>query len=287
MHNAHRPSRKHILDWISRASFRDTLNALLGSSGVTVDRQDIHRPVGHRDGVEFELADFCWCFRPRWRVHECLRSWWLPPPALSQHARTPVWDLISTCTIQGREGLLLVEAKAHEGELDWKGKRLDVGANGQVRARHERVRAAVGDISHSLTAVCGGKVRLDLESHYQLAVRVAWAAFLASKGIPVALLYLGFTGDRTIPRFLRDDAHWQRLMGAHMIGRLPLGLPDQQVDFPGGASFSFLIRSLPVLEVTLNGHEHKSVPVREEAKLVIDRRHRPSQTKPAQAAFTS
>jgi hypothetical protein len=112
-------------------------------------------------------------------------------------------------------------------------------------------------MSHRLQRVSGAKVALDVESHYQLAFRVAWAAFLANKGIPVALLYLGFTGDSATPRFLRDDAHWQRLMGAYMIGKLPLGLPEKVVRFPDGGAFTFLIRSRPVLGITPNGHQRK------------------------------
>ncbi len=259
MNTEHRRSRKHVLDWIGRASFRNTLNDLLGSSGVTVASQDIHRPVGHGDGFEFELPDFCWCFRPRWKVHECIRSWWLPSSPLNKNARTPVWDLISTCTMLGRQGLLLVEAKTHEGELDWRGRRLDAKASEQCKINLDHIRTAVANISHRLTKVSGAKVALDVESHYQLANRVAWAAFLANKGIPVALLYLGFTGDSTVPHFLRDDAHWQRLMGAYMIGKLPLGLPGKLVSFPGGGAFTFLIRSRPVLEITPNGHQRKTL----------------------------
>jgi hypothetical protein len=129
----------------------------------------------------------------------------------------------------------------------------------QSKINHDHIRTALGIISHRLQRVSGAKVTLDVESHYQLANRVAWAAFLASKGIPVALLYLGFTGDSTTPRFLKDDAHWQRLMGAYLIGKLPLGLPEKLVRFPGGGAFTFLIRSRPVSGVKPNGHQRKKL----------------------------
>ena len=257
MNNGLRRSRKHVLDWIGRANFRDTLNDLLGSSGVTLDGRDIHRPIGHGDGLEFELPDFCRCFRPRWNVHESLRSWWLPASPLNKNARTPRWDLISTCTVLGRKGLLLVEAKAHEGELDWKGKRREAKASEQAKLNHDHIQTAVANISHTLARVSGARVALGVESHYQLAHPVAWAAFLANQGIPVALLHLGFTGDSTIPHFLKDDAHWQRLMGAYMVGKLPLNLAEKWVRFPSGGAFAFLIRSRPVLEKTPNGHQRE------------------------------
>src|SRR5438128_2131454 len=44
-----------------------------------------------------------------------LAKWWLP--AEWQDARTPNFDIASTCTIEGARGLLLVEAKAHDEEL--------------------------------------------------------------------------------------------------------------------------------------------------------------------------
>ncbi len=253
-----RRSRKHVLDWIGCEDFRPTLNALLVSSGVRVGGQDIHRPLGHGDGVEFELPDFCWCFRRSWKVHDSLRSWWLPSPARKQNARTPVWDLISTCNMLGRKGLLLVEAKAHQGELDWSGEPLHAKAGEQSQSSHDHIRTAVGNISNTLAGICGGKVILDVEARYRLTRRVAWAAFLASQGISVALLCLGFTGDSTVPGFLKDDAHWQRLMGAYMIGKLSLGLPERRVSFPGGGVFTFLIRSRPVSMRMPKGRRQRS-----------------------------
>jgi hypothetical protein len=248
MSSGARRSRKHVLDWIGSDGFRRNLNDLLGSAGVNVGLRDIRRPVGHDDGLEFELPDFCWCFRPRWRVHDSLRSWWLPASALKKNARTPVWDLISTCSILGRQGLLLVEAKAREGELDWKAKPLEAKGTEPSKAAHDHATAAVGNISHKLASLYGAKVILDTEPHHELTDRLAWAAFLASQGIPVALLYLGFTGDSTTPGFLKDDAHWQRLMGAYMLGKVSLGLPEKLVRFPGGGSLTFLIRSRPVFK---------------------------------------
>ncbi len=61
-------------------------------------------------------------------------SWWL---AVRGGANTPNWDLASTCTLDGVEGLLLVEAKAHSGELRLEGK--TVGGN---TSNHERIGAA-------------------------------------------------------------------------------------------------------------------------------------------------
>ena len=49
-----------------------------------------------------------------------LRDWWL---AVKGGANTPNWDLASTCRVEGKRGLLLVEAKAHTRELSDAGHR--------------------------------------------------------------------------------------------------------------------------------------------------------------------
>src|ERR1022692_3240772 len=66
------------------------------------------------------------------------------------------------------------------------------------------------------------KVALDIESHYQLANRAAWSVKVAAMGTPIVLLYLGFIGDKSIPRYLRSAEHWERVMGAYLHGKLPL-----------------------------------------------------------------
>lgn len=49
-----------------------------------------------------------------------LSSWWAPVK------QKPSWDFISTCSIKGTKGLLLVEAKSHYGEMEHGGKTIPV-----------------------------------------------------------------------------------------------------------------------------------------------------------------
>jgi hypothetical protein len=51
-----------------------------------------------------------------------LLAWWLGPARSS--GTTPTIDIASTCTVGGRRGLLLIEAKAHDNELERAGKPL-------------------------------------------------------------------------------------------------------------------------------------------------------------------
>ena len=114
-----------------------------------------------------------------------LWDWWLEVG--SRVTSTPTWDLISTCKIDNCRGLLLVEAKAYNGENSPAGKTDDGNINNhkKIKGAIEQAREALGDI----TEITWGIQR---DSYYQLSNRFAWAWKLASLGIPVVLLYLGF-----------------------------------------------------------------------------------------------
>ena len=113
---------------------------------------------------------------------ETVTSWWL---AHRRRANTPNWDIACTATIDGRESLILVEAKAHSSELKVKGKRSGNQEN------HDKIGSAIQQANDGLNAVLPGWA-LSRDSHYQLANRFAWSWQIASLGVPVVLVYLGF-----------------------------------------------------------------------------------------------
>ena len=129
------------------------LTALVDLPGVSVSTDERWQPRGrpvHMDGSwnttpsnEVDLAG------PNDLVSNDLqlelRSWWLEVHA---RARTPVWDMAATCTISDRPGLLLVEAKAHAGELSPAGKALPRTPNGW--RNHERIGAAITEANEGL-----------------------------------------------------------------------------------------------------------------------------------------
>lgn len=116
-----------------------------------------------------------------------LINWWL---AVRRGANTPNWDLASTCMIEGKKGLLLVEAKAHSNELSTTGKSLPSSANSWKN--HEQIGSAIMEANADLERLTGSVWRLSRDSHYQLSNRFAWSWKLASLQIPVVLVYLGF-----------------------------------------------------------------------------------------------
>ena len=122
-------------------------------------------------------------------IKEQLRCWWL---AANGRANTPNWDIVSTCRIKGKPGLLLVEAKAHVNELSCSGKPLRKAASKNSRKNHERICRAIAQANEAFQSATGGKWGLSRDHHYQLSNRFAWSWKLASLGIPVVLLYLGF-----------------------------------------------------------------------------------------------
>ena len=142
-----------------------------------------------------------------------LRDWWLAVP---EGANTPNWDLAATCEIEGTRGLLLVEAKAHVDELSRRG-----GGSGNPK-NQSSISAAIAKANTRLGHVVGGQWGLTMDSHYQLANRLVWSWKLASLGIPVVLVYLGFLhasdmvdGKRTL---LTSERQWRTAVMDHGRG---------------------------------------------------------------------
>ena len=121
-------------------------------------------------------------------IKKQLAAWWNP-----KGGKTPTWDIASTCRIKCRSGLLLVEAKAHGNELDRSGKpfREEI-ASCNARKNHRQIDSAITEANADLQSLTGWHWQLSRDDHYQLSNRFAWSWKLATLGIPVVLLYLGF-----------------------------------------------------------------------------------------------
>ena len=72
-----------------------------------------------------------------------LKTWWLAVTGRGKGARTPNWDIASTCAVRDKPGLLLIEAKAHSNELDSDGKSLRSSASPNSIKNHERIGLAI------------------------------------------------------------------------------------------------------------------------------------------------
>lgn len=148
---------------------------------------------------------------------ETVTAWWL---ARTGGANTPNRDIAATATIEGSEGLVLVEAKAHESELDPRGRR----ARGNTE-NHERIGATIAEASAGLNALLPGW-DLTIRSHYQLANRFVWAWKVASMGCPS---YWSTWGPCAPKKWLHDVALFRMRRNGRTIWRAtPTGLflPD-------------------------------------------------------------
>lgn len=227
----YRGSRKHVLDWTARPEFTKELMALLPAVPIEIAEGAVWMPRGPQDPAEARLETFGPAWIPSSPIWDCLRKWWL------QHesgANTPNWDIAVGCRTEGRPGLVLVEAKANWPELSKSGKSQDKKASKNSRDNHDHIGKAIDE-------ACAGwrkidwRIAIKRDSHYQLANRLAFTWKLATLGIPVVLIYLGFIGDEGIRADagapFSDDQDWKRAFSAYVSGTIPIELFGRRIDF--------------------------------------------------------
>lgn len=206
----------------------DRLTRLVGRpEAVVVTESDIWKPYGkpvqRENGFwdstpagEAELHKHLLC--PA--VRERLRDWWL---VVNGRATAPRWDIASTCIFNDKRegpkrGLLLIEAKAHSSELDSSGKVCNKKTN---LKNHARIKQAILEAASGLQSVTGRSWKLSRDDHYQLSNRFAWTWKVATLGIPVVLLYLGFLDAEDMANdgsLFRSEEEWGRILKNHGQG---------------------------------------------------------------------
>ncbi len=238
-----RGSRKHVLDWTALPRFPDELIELARPVSCRVTPDSIWQPMGHHAPREARVEQFGPRAYPGHPAWPAISSWWL------KHARganTPNWDIALSCEVEGRPGLILVEAKANVPELGKAGKRADPKASVNSTENHEHIKSAIETARNALMSLLPG-ISIASDKHYQLSNRIAFAWKLASEGIPTVLIYLGFTGDQGIAdagKPFADDADWQSMFKTHLSAVCPPSVLDAPVN-TGASRFWVLARSLP------------------------------------------
>lgn len=241
-----RGSRKHVLDWTSRPNFLIELLQLVAPVECKLTAAAQWMPQGHSSPREARLETFE-PFLTR-DVRAGLQKWWLAHEA---GANTPNWDIVVGCEIEGKAGLILVEAKANVPEMSGSGKKLADEASQRSGANHQRITEAIADACAGLRRV-GAETSIRADQHYQLSNRIAFAWKLADLGVPTVLVYLGFTGDegiRDAGEPFADDAHWQNAFGAYAHSSIPKETFNRRIDC-GNAPTWFLVRSRKVIEMS-------------------------------------
>jgi hypothetical protein len=114
------------------------------------------------------------------------------------------WDAIGRATIGEAEEWLLVEAKAHLGEIKSNCGAKESGGLPKIRDAFEALKSGIG----------AGDDRDWLNGYYQYANRLAVLDFLTQRDVPARLLSIYFTGDTrkrgiTCPG---NQAEWQEAL---------------------------------------------------------------------------
>lgn len=243
--NAQRGSkpRCHLLTSATADIVAERLTALV-QPFATVSPADKWMPQGFADCTEAEMDKAERLLDPRRRRE--LAEWWLPSGSLG--AKTPNFDIASTCAIDGHPGLLLIEAKAHDQELKKEavGRQLLSTASEARRGSHPTIGAAIESARAGLRTATQLNWEISRDSCYQISNRFAWSWKLAELGIPVVLVYLGFLNaaemaDQGEP--LADTHAWSDLVLEHANGVVPESAWGRSWSI-AGTSFTPLIRSL-------------------------------------------
>ncbi len=233
-------SSKAILEMVDSTDFLQEINNLLEPRKAVITMYDNWMPKCETHPNEAELKDFLkYNFNPQ--LSKGIANWWL-----EFDGTTPNWDLLSTCTINGVRGLLLVEAKAHCSELHEAGKSLAKDASDNSVRNDKKIGQAIEMARIEIERKHPG-IQISKDKCYQLSNRVAHAWWLSNHGIPVVLMYLGFLNrkdmDDGINEIFKDENEWENCFHKHTTKVGIDKIVDKWVDC-GESKFILISRSI-------------------------------------------
>ena len=228
------------------------LTDLVGLPEVTVSANDLWLPMGKpiRTNTGWDAKPSAEARIDRddgfvaATVRRELAEWWLE--VIGSTSWTPQWDVAATCSIEGRDGLVLVEAKAHSNELSTGGKRKPGSDNGWKN--HHRIGSAIAQANVGLQVAAGGPWALSRDKCYQLSNRFAWSWKLAALGVPVILIYLGFLGAEEMApdgALFRSEDDWETTLRGYARGVSDDACWGRRIDV-NGTPLRPLIRAIEV-----------------------------------------
>lgn len=206
------------------STFAEWLTSLV-QPFATVSPLDRHMPEEFSRPDEAKLgSENADRFLDRARSEQAV-DWWLAAPA---RANIPNWDLVSTCKVGGRDGLILVEAKAHRSELKENDR-----CGSKNKRNQQRISAAIKEANDAL----GDGWRLSTDRCYQLSNRFAWAWKIASLGKPIVLVYLGFLGALEMNQPFSSREDWESCVLKHANHCVPALAWERETNVKGTRSF--------------------------------------------------
>jgi hypothetical protein len=169
-------SECHLLRFLGRhrERFNELVSGEIGADAVRWLDFHFDRSKRWKDG-ERKGLDFL-------RGHPALKAWASFWPS---QGNPPNWDAVGEATFQGRNEWLLVEAKAHIGELFSNCQAREGSGLSTITKALERTKNALG-VSPD---------RDWLHRHYQFANRLTILNFLRENDVAARLLFVYFVGD--------------------------------------------------------------------------------------------
>ena len=240
-HNNYHLSRKLLLKFLSDPGYLESMNSLLSQVNASVSADEVRLPDPPNNTTEGDFTSLPEFVSP-FLSNDKNSSWW--KNALKNYS-TYCWDFVSTCTINGRKGLLLVEAKAKRGELISTPnlKALDPNLEDNYRLASSDLRKIAP------------RIKLSSVTCRQMSNHIYRSWFLARSGIPVILLYVGFYFGKG-NRVFNSDLDWKNYFfhAARKIGANKLVNKDV---YCGDSYFKLLCASLDtgIQNAPLNGYQ--------------------------------
>lgn len=236
-----------MLEWTAQPNFGPELVDLLAPVPVRITHESTWMPRGYESPAEARLETFGPTVMPdvNWRA---LRQWWL---AHERGANTPNWDLAACCDIEGKRGLILVEAKANVPELSPLGKPSTSAPSAASQENHERIGTAIAEACDALGRL-GVATKISRDTHYQLSNRLAFTWKLASLGVPTVLVYLGFVGDSGIADAgepFANEEHWKKAFADYASTVVPANVFETRLECEAAPMWC-LLRSRAVVSMS-------------------------------------
>lgn len=239
---AHKGSKKHVLDLINSEDFIQSLNVILQPYNASITDRKTVQPKGKDDESEYGLQSFInnnnliELFPSLKNINSNFIDWWNP-----HGGKSSTWDMISLCQLDGKDAVLLVEAKAHKSEFTKAGKaKLKEGASIKAENNLINIEKRIKEACDNLNNKKPG-FNISIDSHYQLSNRVAFAWQLKQLNIPVVLLYLGFIGDSDFNDKFKNEYDWKEVFTKYIKGIVPVDFINENK-----SDFLFIQSSLSV-----------------------------------------
>lgn len=236
-------SYRHMLDLVSAPNFREIIDELLSGTNSRLADADHRHPSGRskkREWTEVILEDYL-KRHPLPDYAGLDRKWWI-----AFKGNRPTWDLICHLEIDEKPGLLLVEAKAHQAEMSEKDKKSEVDKkNHRSIANDLSIRLRLAETSLALGDMELGRFHLSADHDYQLSNRLVYLYKLASDGVPVVLLYLGWTNSPDWPDDpFTDKFAWNEAVEGHFKRIGPWEFVEMKHQLESGVPFQMIVRGI-------------------------------------------